>query len=278
MGRVPQCGSMHRNAYAAIGHTRWATHGEVSERIAHPHLNADARLAVVHNGIIENADALRRRIAGGAPSVSDTDSEVMAHLVRQEVSLAISLPRAVHNAFLCIEGINAFVVLDLRTREAAAITHRLPLRISRADGYLMLASDPVVFAGLAESVLVLPDDLPVSLGQPEVIAGSLHELERTGERMTVPASHAPPQAGPGSSMRAEIAEQPMVLERLAASREVVDETIASVARARRIVLTGCGSAFHGASYAAERIAYGSFLQHRCVGDSRVRDGRSGTHH
>lgn len=258
VGRVPHAGTIHRDASAAIGHTRWATHGEVSERNAHPHVSPDGRVAVVHNGIIENAEALRQTLGDSAWYASDTDSELMAHLVGVHLEQGFGLQKAVQDAFLLIEGTNAFVVLDFSTEEIVAITHRLPIRISCVADRVMLASDPAVFAGQATSILVLPDDVPVSLGLPGVKTASLLELERTGERVMVPDRCELPHTGPGSSMRAEIAEQPHVLRRLASSPGALDEAIASVARARRIVLTGCGSAFHAASFAADRLSYAAF--------------------
>ncbi|MDQ3526035.1 MAG: SIS domain-containing protein [Chloroflexota bacterium] len=256
VGRVPQNNVVDGSASSAIGHTRWATHGEVCERNAHPHLSQDGRLAVVHNGIIENADLLRQRIASSTTCVSDTDSEVMVHLVRQEMLKGACLVRAVEAVFHSIEGNNAFVVLDLHTQEAAAITHRLPIRIARTEVGAMLASDPVVFAGRATSILVLPDDLPLSLGRPNEASGSLLELERIGERVGVPELERHQRGGPGSSMRAEISEQPAVLERIVLSADAVQEAVASTASARRVVFTGCGSAYHAALFAVDRAVYG----------------------
>lgn len=257
VGRVPLHNVIEGSASAAIGHTRWATHGEVSERNAHPHLSQDGRIAVVHNGIIENADLLRQRIASSACCVSDTDSEVMVHLVRQKMLEGACLVRAVGAIFESIEGNNAFVVLDLHTQETVAITHRLPIRIARIEDGAMLASDPVVFSGRTTSILVLPDDLPMSLGRPDDASGSLFELERTGERVGVPALERHLPCGPGASMRAEIGEQPSVLERIALSADTVQQAVASTARARRVVFTGCGSAYHAALFAVARSEYGS---------------------
>ena len=257
IGRVPDSARVHREASAAIGHTRWATHGAVSERNAHPHVSSDGRIAVVHNGIIENAGALKQRMTSQETWASDTDSELLAHLVAAELRSGWSLSEAVRRASLPIEGTNAFVVLDLHTQEIVAITRRLPICICHDREKVMVASDSTVFAGRAESIVVLPDDLPVSLGRPGIMAESLIELDRTGERFAVPEAAMHVRGGPGSSMQREIETQPAVLLRIADQTEEVRDAARLATGARRIVLTGCGSAFHAAWYAADRLAYRS---------------------
>src|SRR5665811_405110 len=148
-------------------------------------------------------------------------------------------------------------IRDRCTQEAVAITHRLPIRICRTEARVMLASDPVVFAGKATSILVLPDDMPVSLGRPDAVADALLELERTGERVGVPELEQRFEGGPGSSMRTEIAEQPAVLERLVSTEVVVKDAVSLTARTRRVVFTGCGSAYHAALFAVDRAVYGA---------------------
>ena len=97
-----------------IGHTRWATHGEPSDVNAHPHVDAAGRIAIVHNGIIENADELRAKLAAdGVVFASETDTEVLAHLIAASTGRT-SLEDAVREALTPVEGTYGIVVLDAR--------------------------------------------------------------------------------------------------------------------------------------------------------------------
>src|SRR6478752_6025435 len=96
-----------------IGHTRWATHGAPSDVNAHPHLSTDERIAVVHNGIIENADELRAKLeADGAVFLAATDTEVLSHLIARTVVEADSLEEAVRAALKRIVGTYGIAVID----------------------------------------------------------------------------------------------------------------------------------------------------------------------
>src|SRR3989338_2807275 len=105
------------NSNIALGHTRWATHGGVTVANAHPHLDCTGKIAVVHNGIVENFQKLKKELeVKGHKFVSETDTEVLAHLIEQELGarpeFAVeSLKDAVKKAFSKIQGRNAFVVL-----------------------------------------------------------------------------------------------------------------------------------------------------------------------
>ncbi|TMK90074.1 MAG: glutamine--fructose-6-phosphate aminotransferase, partial [Actinobacteria bacterium] len=100
-------------ATIAIGHTRWATHGAPTEGNAHPHLDCDGRVAVIHNGIIENFQELRERLdKGGHAFASDTDTECVAHLLEEKVEGSASLAEAVRAAVGELEGSYALVVVS----------------------------------------------------------------------------------------------------------------------------------------------------------------------
>ncbi len=253
VGRVVVDAADAAEATSAIGHTRWATHGEVCERNAHPHLGHDGRIAVVHNGIIENADHLRQQLGEAVQPASDTDSEIMAHLVDRHLGQGVSLVQAVNDAFLLIEGNNAFVVLDRASGEIVVVTRRLPIRLSRAGEALILASDPAALAGVVQTTIAVPDDMAISLGTPQQSTEEVHRLLMEGKPIAVPARRIASEGGPGASMRAEIAEQPEVLRRIAADAGAVESAAQLARRARRIVLTGCGSASHAAMYGAELL-------------------------
>jgi glutamine---fructose-6-phosphate transaminase (isomerizing) len=256
VGRVAVDAAGDARATSAIGHTRWATHGGVCERNAHPHLGSAGRIAVVHNGIIENADALRVDLAPYTGFASDTDSELMAHLVERYLGDHGALTSAVDRAFSLIEGNNAFVVLDRVTGEIAVVTRRLPIRLSRAGDALVLASDPAALAGVVTTTVAVPDNTAVSLGTPTGSSEEALRLLASGKPIAVPDRRIASEGGPAASMRAEIAEQPAVLRRIANDRRAVDVAAELARQATRIVFTGCGSASHAAMYAADLLVDG----------------------
>ena len=128
-----------------IGHTRWATHGQPCERNAHPHLGATGDVAAVHNGIIENYRALREELQSqGRELVSDTDSEVVVHLVEMYMAAGHNLETAVREALTRIRGSSAFVFLCRDEPEhlvAARLGNAGGLTVGVGDGEMFLASD-----------------------------------------------------------------------------------------------------------------------------------------
>ena len=110
-------------SHIAIGHTRWATHGKVTELNAHPHLSCDWKIAIVHNGIIENFVKLQADLrASGHKFVSETDSEVIAHLLEEERKTS-DLPTALRNVFSKLKGLNAVIAMELNSDTLVATTN-----------------------------------------------------------------------------------------------------------------------------------------------------------
>lgn len=241
-----------------IGHTRWATHGAPSEKNAHPHRDGSGNLAVIHNGIIENHEQLRARLATkGHEFTSDTDSEVLPHLIEEYLG-DNELLGAVSKALQDIEGTYAFVVLD-RTRPGVLVGGRKdsPLVVGVGDGENYLASDvsallevtrDVVYLDNGEVVEITPDEVHV-LGKDGI------ERELNVERVDWD-TEAASKSGYRHYMAKEIDEQPAVVSRSlirhldeGGERLVMpdlDSMKDEFANLDRITIVACGTSWHAA--------------------------------
>ena len=239
-----------------IGHTRWATHGAPTTVNAHPHLSADGRFAVVHNGIIENEAALRRELAErGVRFRSDTDTELIAQLLQQEFDGDVW-------ATLCrvtarLVGSFALGVLYAgEPRRLYAVRRQSPLVLGVAEGGVFLASDmPAIlpyttrFVPLAdgESACLSPDGFTVRDADGQVVSRDAQEAQWDAD--------AAERGEYDHFMRKEIDEQPEALAatafvHLTADGAVAEDVLplgAEAARSlTRVMLVGCGSAYHAA--------------------------------
>ena len=149
---------------AGIGHTRWATHGPATEANAHPHVDCTGRINLAHNGIIENADHLRRALtASGHRFKTAVDSEVLCHLIEDQLSLTKDLVAAVRAAFTPLEGSWAVAVLDQRTGRVVVAAQRSPLVVAHTSVGDFAASDVAAIAGWVDEFQVLEDGDVVEL-------------------------------------------------------------------------------------------------------------------
>jgi glucosamine--fructose-6-phosphate aminotransferase (isomerizing) len=241
-----------------IAHTRWATHGVPSDRNAHPHPDCTGRLAVVHNGIIENHRALRAvLVSSGHRLASDTDTEVLAHLIEQKVNG--NLEQAVAAALAEVQGACAMAVVDREfpDRLVAARVGGSPLIIGVGDGEYFLASDIPAVLPLTRDILIVED------GELAILTRSGIQIQRlTGQRVrrnpqpVAWTAEAAEKGGYPHFMLKEIFEQP---EAVAATlRDRVNPetgqvhlaelglTADELRRLRRIVLVACGTSWHAA--------------------------------
>jgi glucosamine--fructose-6-phosphate aminotransferase (isomerizing) len=146
------------HAKACIGHTRWATHGRVNDTNSHPH--DDGEIAIVHNGIIENAEEIKSDlIKKGFKFLSETDSEVFVRLLSYHRKSGKSLFEAIGLAFSQIRGNSAFVILDRNTADIYALKRGAPLvcGINSVDSQALVSSDPYALIGYADK-LFFPED------------------------------------------------------------------------------------------------------------------------
>jgi glucosamine--fructose-6-phosphate aminotransferase (isomerizing) len=175
--------------WSGIGHTRWATHGEPSQRNAHPHVGATDEVAVVHNGIIENFRALRQELeAEGCRFTSETDTEVVVHLVERYLARGGNLETAVRQALAHIQGANAFVFLCSREPDCL-ITARLGnaggITVGVGDGEMFVASDipailehtrDMIFIEDRQMAVVTRDAVTVTTLAGEPVTAQVHTI------------------------------------------------------------------------------------------------------
>src|SRR5206468_1929062 len=246
-----------RPATTGIGHTRWATHGRVSEENAHPHFDTTDQVHVVVNGIVENYLTLKRRLSGmGAVFTSETDAEVIAHLVAHHMATTDDLVEAVRRAYGELEGHFAFVAMSLDDPQTLVGARReCPLVVGRGEGEQFVASAVPAFLAYTRRVQVIDNGELVVLRPDGVTL-----LTPDGEEIDRPVTEvdwdeeAAEKGGYETFMLKEMHEQAdAVAETIAdrtARREgvdlhdplVLDEAL--LREARRIVIVACGTSYH----------------------------------
>jgi len=157
----------------AIGHTRWATHGGVTVRNAHPHLDCTGSLGLIHNGIIENYDVLKKSLLKfGHRFNSETDTEVAVHLI-EEYQKKLSFKEAVIKAFTEFQGLNAIIVMDSKTRLIAAAKNGSPLIIGKGRQENYLASDAHALLPYTRNIYFMEDSEAVFINDKKITGYSL---------------------------------------------------------------------------------------------------------
>ena len=253
-----------------IGHTRWATHGAPSTANAHPHTSTDGTIAVVHNGIIENARLLRQDLeAGGAVFRSETDTEVIAHLIDRVWPEEGELEDAVAGALGRITGAYGIAVVSSRDPEKIVVArHGSPLLIGIGEREMMVASDASAVIGHTRNVVYLDDGdyAVVQLGGYRALHLHLGSVHRPIHTVTWDV-HAVEKGDYGHFMQKEIFEQPKTLEDVMRGRllgESGDAKLGGLTSAEpvlqdvdKVILTACGTSWHAAligEYMLEELA------------------------
>lgn len=155
----------NQKAFLAIGHTRWATHGGVTDKNAHPHLDCTKTIVVVHNGIVENFQDLKTGlIKKGHKFVSETDTEVIPHLVEENLKCK-GFSTSVKDAFNELKGLNAVVIANAVSKEIVAAKTGSPLVVGIGHNELFVASDACAIVKHTKKVIFLEDNQMVILGE-----------------------------------------------------------------------------------------------------------------
>jgi glucosamine--fructose-6-phosphate aminotransferase (isomerizing) len=244
------------NGAYGIGHTRWATHGRPTEENAHPHTDCHRRIVVVHNGIIENYLELKRAlIAEGHRFVTETDTEVVAHLVEKETR-GDGLPAAVRRALTRLRGLFALVLISADDPETiVAVRNGPPVVVGFGDGEFFVASDTPAILEHTRDVVFL-DDLEMAV----VTRAGCTFSDFAGRTITKMPRHISwdpvmaEKAGYTHFMLKEIHEQPWAVRETVLGRistesgrvfleemQIDDAALASV---ERVLILGCGTSWH----------------------------------
>jgi glucosamine--fructose-6-phosphate aminotransferase (isomerizing) len=255
-------------ATIGIGHTRWATHGEPNDTNAHPHTDTDGRIAVVHNGIIENAEQLRDALSDrGVKLASDTDTEALAHMIAAEAIGDTPLEEAVRATLRHVEGTYGLVVLDTRYPDELVVARNgSPIVLGIGEAEMFVASDVAALVRYTKQVVYLDDAEVATVHATDY---RVLPLDGSGRRAadpgkvptTVEAEAGDYELGPYEDfMRKEIHEQPEALRR--ALRGRLDERFATarlgginldareLRAIRQVKFLGCGSAYYAGQMGA----------------------------
>jgi glucosamine--fructose-6-phosphate aminotransferase (isomerizing) len=247
-----------------IAHTRWATHGVPSDANAHPHLDADDRVAVVHNGIIDNASELRARLtADGTAFSSETDTEVLAHLIAR--SQADTLEQKVSEALHAVEGTYGIAVLHKDFPDRIVVARNgSPVVLGIGEKEMFVASDVAALVAHTRQVVTLGDGEMATLKADDFRTYTIEGSRTTATPTTVEwEAESYDMGGHDTYMHKEISEQAEAVDR--ALRGRIDDRFATVhlgglnldareARSvRRIKILGCGTSYHAGQIGAQLI-------------------------
>lgn len=229
----------------ALGHTRWATHGGVTDINAHPHLDCTQQIAVIHNGIVENYEELKKKlIAAGHTFISETDTEVIVHLI-EEYAKTHQFAKSVQQAFNDLGGLNAIIAISSKERHFVAARNGSPLVIGYGDNEYYLASDAAAIVPHTRDVFFLEDGQMAIVGEKGVQifeASTGHEIHVKNQTLTWSIDQVKKGDFPFFMLK-EIHEQPEMLHRIANSDPQNTEALATILRESfGGYMIGCGTA------------------------------------
>ena len=254
------------SAHVGIGHTRWATHGEPSDLNAHPHLDSTGNVAVVHNGIIENAPELKMKLeAAGVTFASETDSETLAHLIGQRRASGEDLEDAVRHTLAEVEGTYGLVVIDATQPDRIVVARNgSPVIIGIGEKEMLVGSDVSAMVRHTKQVVPLDDGEMAVLKADEFRTFQLDATPTQKRVLDVTWNiEQLDKGGYEHFLQKEIHEQPLAIER--ALRGRLDErfntaklggvnmTARELMGIRRVKLIGCGTAYNAAIAGAQMI-------------------------
>ncbi len=251
-----------------IGHTRWATHGGVTEKNSHPHLSASGRFAVAHNGIVENYQELRKSLEEkGIKFKSETDTEVIPHLIEQESLKGKSFLKSVLSALKKLEGSFAVGILDSESNCLIGARKGSPLVLGIGKGEYFLASDVPAFLNFTNKVIFLDENQLVEIkdGSYKVInIANGEEIKAKINRIEWSFEEAE-KGGYPHFMIKEMMEQPNVIKKtIGTDIKELEKAAKLIKKAKNIYIVACGTALHASMYGSYVLAHNNELNARPI--------------
>jgi glutamine---fructose-6-phosphate transaminase (isomerizing) len=240
-------------ANIGIGHTRWATHGVPSQVNAHPHQSTSGRFTLVHNGVIENYDLLKREYLSGVSFVSETDTEVIVQLVERFVSEGLKILEAFRKTLTLLQGSYALALLDAQDSETIYVAkNKSPLLVGIGNGFNVVASDAMAMLQVTDQYLELMDKEIVIVKENEVIIQNLNGeiIKRKPYTAELDASDIEKGTYPHYMLK-EIDEQPLVIRKIIQKYQdkqgdltIDPKIIKAVNSSDRLYIIAAGTSYH----------------------------------
>ena len=246
VGKIGTAHTMLPASNFGIGHTRWATHGGVTDFNAHPHLDCTKKISVIHNGIVENSEKIKNDLLKkGHKFLSETDTEVISHLI-EENKKKNSFENAVKKAFNQISGLNAIVVADSESNEIIAAKNGSPIIVGKRDGEYFVASDASALIPHTRSLFFVEDNILVvvnkqlkvmSLKSDKIIKPKFEKIDWKIEEADMGIYR--------HFMIKEIHEQPRVIRNIAKNYDREIALLSKIIKeSQGTFFIGAGTAFH----------------------------------
>lgn len=240
-------------AQTGIGHTRWATHGVPSQVNAHPHQSTSGRLTLVHNGVIENYDLLKREYLKEATLKSDTDTEVIVQLIELFVNDGLSVEDAFRKTLTLLKGSYALALLDNQNSEMIFVAkNKSPLLVGLGDGFNVVASDAMAMLQVTNQFVELMDKETVIVTKDAVKIQNLNGDVMSRDPYTAELDASDIEKGTYSHyMLKEIDEQPPVVRKIIQTYQndqgeltIDQEVIDAINEADRLYIIAAGTSYN----------------------------------
>ncbi len=258
---IAGCNIKNLPGNTGIGHVRWATHGTVTKENAHPHCDESSQIAVIHNGIIENYEELKERLVRKYRFQSDTDTEVIPHLIREQIDAGLNFDDAFFAAVRLLQGSFAIIVIStLAEGKLYAARKDSPMVLGLGKGVNFIGSDVLSFLPYTREAVYIEDNecVVMTKNSYQIYDLDYHPKQRASVNITWDLS----EAGKGRYahfMIKEIREQPAVIRQaLMQDDRLLNRMAIDILRSRQVIFVACGSSRFAAligRYAFSRIGH-----------------------